>query len=744
MIEALVDELMGCGDADLDERVRALELKRRRIEAEMAVTIGEIGRRRSYLDDGHRSLKAYLRGTCNWSDAESARVARLTEAAGAVPGLVEALHAGRIGTPQTNELAVAHTNPRVSERLVEFAPMLLDHAERLSFFEFRACVKRFVTLADLDGAHDDLDVSIENRRAQVIDLDGSLCLDGSGGDPLINAELDATFRHFCGLEYDADIAARRDRFGNDAELHPLPRTGTQRGYDALVAIMRHAVANIEAGRTPMAAGFVVNILTDQHTFGQMLAAAGLAPDATSLTGDTIDPFTGLTSPNDLLTDLVNSNDIGSRRCETSTGTVLHPHTVLRAALAGHLRRVVLGADHVPINNRTVMGLIQAAVGAIGGTLADQWKDFFTVPDGLAPTAALFAAERRGENAGRGSNTRASDDVISNGSRIIVPEGYGLVLMEQGAITGFAAEAGAYEWNSEAQDSQSIFAGDGIVSPLIKTSWERFKFGGRPGNQQRAYFVTLKELPNNRFGTQSEIYWDDAYMNAQVGAVTRGTYTLKIIDPILFVKAWVPATYLEPGQVFDFTDLDNDAASQLFNEVVGSLAPAFSMYTNDPSKGNRITKIQQDSIGFAQSLSAAVEQNYQWSTGRGLEIVATAIISIEYDETPANCSATCSAPTHSRALAATRTCRRRSPRVSKQRVRTPAPPAWSAWASRRGPRVSAGCSSRCRGSGPRAHRPRLHPQLPPLRPHPHRRHRRRPQPRTRWRSWRSSRRCSTPA
>mgnify|MGYP000453334082 FL=1 len=278
-----------------------------------------------------------------------------------------------------------------------------------------------------------------------------------------------------------------------------------------------------------------------------------------------------------------------------------------------------------------MGLFRAAVGALGGTLADQWKDFYTVPEGLAPTAAMFAAVPRGENAGRGSNTKASEGVISNGSRILVPEGYGLVLMEQGAITGFAAEAGAYEWNSEEQDSQSIFAGDGIVSPLIKTSWERFKFGGRPGAQQRAYFVTLKELPNNRFGTQSEIYWDDAYMNAQVGAVTRGTYTLKITDPILFIRAWVPAKYLEPGQVFDFTDLENDAASQLFNEVVGSLAPAFSMYTNDPSKGNRITKIQQDSVGFAQSLSASVEQNYQWATGRGLAIVSTAIISIEYDE-----------------------------------------------------------------------------------------------------------------
>ena len=278
-----------------------------------------------------------------------------------------------------------------------------------------------------------------------------------------------------------------------------------------------------------------------------------------------------------------------------------------------------------------MGLIQAAIGALGGTLADQWKDFYTVPSGLAPTAAVFSAVQQGQNAGRGSNTRGSDGVISNGSKILVPEGYGLVLMQDGAITGFAAEAGAYEWNSEAQDSQSIFAGNGFVSPLITTSWERFKFGGRPSSQQRAYFVTLKELPNNRFGTQSEIYWDDAYMNAQVGAVTRGTYTLRIIDPILFVKNYLPAAYLEPGRVFDFTDIENDAASQLFNEVVGSLAPAFSLYTNDPAKGNRITKIQQDSVGFAQSLSAAVEQNYQWSTNRGLSIVSTAIIAIEYDE-----------------------------------------------------------------------------------------------------------------
>ncbi|MFN4119157.1 SPFH domain-containing protein [Acidovorax sp.] len=277
-----------------------------------------------------------------------------------------------------------------------------------------------------------------------------------------------------------------------------------------------------------------------------------------------------------------------------------------------------------------MGLIQAAVGSIGGALADQWKDFYTVPDGLPPTAALFAAVPRGTNAGRGSNTKASSNIITNGSKIVVPEGYGLLLMQDGAITGFVAEPGGYEWNSNDLNSKSIFFDGGFVEPLIRQSWERFKFGGQPGSQQAAFFVSLKELPDNRFGTQSEIYWDDGYLNAQVGAITRGSYTLKIVDPILFVKNFVPAAYLQPGQVFDFTDLDNAAASQLFNEVVGSLAPAFSLYTNDPSKGNRITKIQQDSVGFAQSLSAVVESAYQWRSDRGLVIAKTAIVSIEYD------------------------------------------------------------------------------------------------------------------
>jgi membrane protease subunit (stomatin/prohibitin family) len=279
-----------------------------------------------------------------------------------------------------------------------------------------------------------------------------------------------------------------------------------------------------------------------------------------------------------------------------------------------------------------MGFIQAFKGAIGGMFADQWKDFLTVPDGLPATAALFPAVPRGTNAGRGSNVRGSQSIISNGSRILVPEGYGLVTVLDGKATGFITEAGGYEFQGDAPDSKSVFAGDDIMSSTVGMSWERFKFGGRPTSQQLAFFVNLKEIPDNRFGTQSEIYWDDAYLNAQVGALARGSYTMRILDPLLFVHNYVPASFItENAGVFDFSDPDNPAGNQLFREVVSSLAAAFSRYTNDPDKGNRITRIQSDAVGFAQSLAAVVEEDYRWSSDRGLAIVKVAIASIEYDQ-----------------------------------------------------------------------------------------------------------------
>ena len=280
-----------------------------------------------------------------------------------------------------------------------------------------------------------------------------------------------------------------------------------------------------------------------------------------------------------------------------------------------------------------MGFIQAFVGALGGSLADQWKDFYTVPQGVSPSAGVVPALQQQQNTGRGSNTKGSENIITNGSTIVVPEGFGLITIENGAITGFVAQPGGYVFTSTDLNAQSFFSGGGLVEAVIKQSWERFKYGGQPGSQQAAFFVNLKEIPDNKFGTQSEIYWDDAYLQTQVGAVTRGSYTLKIIDPITFIRNFVPVEFYTAGtmRVFDFADFDNKAAQQLFNEVVASLSAAFSSYTNDPDKGNRITRIQQDAVGFASSLDEAVEANYQWKADRGLAIIKAALLAIEYDE-----------------------------------------------------------------------------------------------------------------
>ncbi len=279
-----------------------------------------------------------------------------------------------------------------------------------------------------------------------------------------------------------------------------------------------------------------------------------------------------------------------------------------------------------------MGFIKAFTGSLSGSLADQWLDFYLPDPSVTATAGIFPAVKKGSNNGRGENTKGNENIISNGSKIIVPENTALITMEEGAITGIVAEAGGFIYSSDNENSQSIFAGDGIWASLIQSTWEKIKFGGQAGAQQLTFYVNLKEIPNNRFGTQSEIYWDDAFFGTQVGAVTRGTYTLKIVDPLLFVKNFVPQKYLVANApIFDFQDMDNDAGEQLFNEVVGSLSAAFSNYTNDPSRGNRMSKIQGDQIGFAKSLTQAVEDAYQWSSDRGLTIVKTAILAIEYDD-----------------------------------------------------------------------------------------------------------------
>jgi hypothetical protein len=351
-VDVIADELIDATDAELDERVRALELLRRRVEAETAVTMATVEQRRMYLADGHRSMKGYLRATCNSSNPDIAAGRRLAKAADGVPGLADALQSGRIGVAQAAAIARVYRNPRVRDRLVEFAAMLLELAERYCYDDFAIALQRFEMLADIDGAHHDRDEQIDGRNVHLTTVGGELHLDAKGGDPLVNSELEAIFRRFCEHEFRKDAAARRAEHGDDAAGKPLARTHAQRSYDAFVDMLRRANAHLDTDAdAPAAPTPLTNLVVDHRTMALVLADAGLAP-TTNLAGDPIDPFTGLPahSTGDLLADLVADPDAFTRmHCETANGTPLHPHDVLRATLAGHIRRVVVDTQGVVID-----------------------------------------------------------------------------------------------------------------------------------------------------------------------------------------------------------------------------------------------------------------------------------------------------------------------------------------------------------------------------------------------------------
>ena len=197
-------------------------------------------------------------------------------------------------------------------------------------------------------------------------------------------------------------------------------------------------------------------------------------------------------------------------------------------------------------------------------------------------------------------------------------------MQDGAITGFIAEAGGYEFKSDDVNSKSMFAGDGIFASTLKESWERFKFGGQPGAQQTAFYINLKDIVGNKFGTQTPIYWQDEFLATKAGGSARGTYSLKIVDPLLFIKNFVPTQYLQPGaNVFDFADMDNPAGDHLFNDFLTCLTGAFKRFSLESKQAgmDTIDYIQSNLDKFALTMDEEVENTYQWSSNYGIKVIS---------------------------------------------------------------------------------------------------------------------------
>ena len=236
----LISDLGVFDDGELTDRFRELELVQRRAAAEMAAIAGEVDRRGAFRDDGHRSLSAWLRAHGNYAPGTVTRTKRLAGLLGDCPAVGDELYAGRIGVDQAAELGRARANPRCGDKLHESVGVLLDHGQRFDYADFVGCVKRWETLADLDGAHADRGDAIRARRAAVIAGVDGVDISASGGTGLQAAEMAAILDAFAEAEFERDLAERRQRSGGDGEAADLARTNAQRRFDALLAIFRTA------------------------------------------------------------------------------------------------------------------------------------------------------------------------------------------------------------------------------------------------------------------------------------------------------------------------------------------------------------------------------------------------------------------------------------------------------------------------------------------------------------------------
>lgn len=266
-----------------------------------------------------------------------------------------------------------------------------------------------------------------------------------------------------------------------------------------------------------------------------------------------------------------------------------------------------------------MGLIKAGAGALGGTFADQWKEFFYCE---AMEKDVMVTKGRKRTTSRSSNTKGNDNIISNGSVIAVADGQCMIIVEQGKIVEVCAEPGEFRYDTSTEPS--IFAGSLGTSIIetFKTVGKRFTFGGDTGKDQRVYYFNTKELVDNKFGTPNPIPFRvvDSKIGLDVDVSVRcsGVYSYKIADPLLFY------TNVCGNVEQDYTRDELD--SQLKTEFISALQPAFGKLSDLELRPNQIVS---HNIELEDAMNAALSK--KWGELRGLKVVSIALGSVTLPE-----------------------------------------------------------------------------------------------------------------
>ena len=259
-----------------------------------------------------------------------------------------------------------------------------------------------------------------------------------------------------------------------------------------------------------------------------------------------------------------------------------------------------------------MGLIKAALGAAGGVMADQWKEFF-ICESLPNDVLMRKGQKK--TTGRSSNYKGDENIITSGSGIVVADGQCMIIVEQGKVVEVCAEPG--EFTYDASTEPSIFAGSfgDSIKATFKNIGKRFTYGGEAPKDQRVYYFNTKEILDNKFGTPNPFAFEvvnkrlNLFRTVQVRC--NGIYSYKISDPLLFY------TEICGNATYEFTRAEIDG--QLKVEFIDALQPAFAELSELEL---RPAQIPAHTAELKNAVNNALK--YTWTEKRGISVSSIAM------------------------------------------------------------------------------------------------------------------------
>ena len=266
-----------------------------------------------------------------------------------------------------------------------------------------------------------------------------------------------------------------------------------------------------------------------------------------------------------------------------------------------------------------MGLIKAITGAIGGVVSDQWLEYFYC-DSLDEEILVTKGQKKTK--GRAANNNGEENIISNGSIIAVNEGQCMIIVDQGKVVDFCAEAGEFRYDASTEPSLLYGNLGENIKKTFSTVGKRFTFGGDTAKDQRIYFFNTKEIMGNKYGTANPVPFrvvdQNIGLDIDISIRCNGEYSYKIVDPLLFYKN-VCANVKDD---FERREID----SQLKTELMTALQPAFAKIS---AMGIRYSAVPAHTMELADALNEVLSE--KWAQLRGIEIVSFGINAMKASE-----------------------------------------------------------------------------------------------------------------